>query len=435
MSKKNKSKKNKANKNKTSIQNINKQRDKDLGNWFDGDRAIYSVLAILALIFTLSGLSFATDGRGNPMPYISFFWWLFLLIALTIGSFVDPFFKNNIGISWYKGSVVLMMLACLGLGEALNNNEKQLIDFMIIATGIIGFFGIIFVFRYLVKRHVPVNNESQEKIIVYFLYLAYFLLLAILSIYLLVTYIKWYNGVLFFDNGALVAWDRIGRFLGPQADSMLSLAGSMSIVIILFLIVTYNSTSGKPQCVSIWGIYTALINAFNFLCVYRDDTSFALRVVTSIFASLGSIYVFCAFLMHLLYKYVIPKEKTSYQKKKEMEAAKRKASEAAKRKVSEADKEKKSQHFEYYVDFDVEVDALKEVYDKLIQDDSMKELRNISISFEEAGQYQTKMKCTIRRPFIYNLIGSLASSYDEKMTKKINEKLVVAIHSKIYILR
>lgn len=64
----------------------------------------------------------------------------------------------------------------------------------------------------------------------------------------------------------------------------------------------------------------------------------------------------------------------------------------------------------------------------------MKELRNISISFEEAGQYQTKMKCTIRRPFIYNLFGSLASSYDEKMTKKINEKLVAAIHSKIYIL-
>jgi len=432
MSKKNKSKKNKANK--TSIQNINKQRDKDLGNWYDGDRAIYSILAILALIFTLIGLSFAIEGRDNPLPYISFFWWLFLFIALTIGSFVDPFFKNNIGISWHKGSVVLMMLACLGLGEALNNNEKQLIDFMIIATGIIGFLGIIFVFRYLVKRHVSVKNEAQESNIVYFFYLTYFLLLAILSINLLVTYIKWYNGVLFFDNGALVAWDRIGRFLGPQAENMLSSAGFMSIPIILLLIVTYNSTSGKLQCVSIWGIYTALIYTFNFVCVYRDDTSFALRVVTSIFASLGSIYVFCGFLMPLLYKYVIPKKKTSYQKKKEMEAAKRKASEAAKRKVSEAAKEKKSQHFEYHVDFDVEVDALKEVYDKLIQDDSMKELRNISISFEEAGQYQTKMKCTIRRPFIYNLFGSLASSYDEKMTKKINEKLVAAIRSKIYIL-
>lgn len=94
---------------------------------------------------------------------------------------------------------------------------------------------------------------------------------------------------------------------------------------------------------------------------------------------------------------------------------------------------KRSIFFEYDMIFELEATIVKDAYDEILKNNDMSYYRNLGITFEEVDEFQTKMKFSKRRPFLYNLSSSLAIKYDKKLEQRINQELLTKIKKNIYV--
>ena len=83
--------------------------------------------------------------------------------------------------------------------------------------------------------------------------------------------------------------------------------------------------------------------------------------------------------------------------------------------------------------YSLEATIVKDAYDEILKNNDMSYYRNLGITFEEVDEFQTKMKFSKRRPFLYNLSSSLAIKYDKKLEQRINQELLTKIKKNIYV--
>ena len=80
----------------------------------------------------------------------------------------------------------------------------------------------------------------------------------------------------------------------------------------------------------------------------------------------------------------------------------------------------------------VDEENVKKVIE-ILKNNDMSYYRNLGITFEEVDEFQTKMKFSKRRPFLYNMSSSLAIKYDKKLEQRINQELLTKIKKNIYV--
>lgn len=406
--------------------------------WLDNEHGGFIVVDIVCLVFTIIALAVYFEivaGTGtelDELPFnifatISLIFWTLLCLVLQLSSWIDPFLKFNKSCDFFKGSCrSMIVISCCLLFP-----EKKDIFSLFTMLGAIALIALnIKCLAYLRKYKFNGNFEDTS---------GNRTLTVTLGIEMVAAFIQVCLTLRGLTRNYEISMANVARALNTGIIDwhiyMLAFFSALAaFILIMIMFLFYQRSNIKMQCTIISATYACGFNVFSTIVV-SSKSRYALAIYT--------VAIICTFISYLgAFMAAVGAFDLSLRKIK-MEVAelhnKRKRDDAdsktdvADSKRTKAEKKRRSPFFEYDMVFEMETDALREVYDEVMGGDDMDYFRDMNITIEEVDKFTCKLSCRIRRPFIYNLSAYFSNIYDKKEEHRLTSELISELQNRLYV--
>lgn len=390
--------------------------------WLDNEHGGFIVVDIVCLVFTIIALAVYFEmvaGTGtelDELPFnifatISFIFWILLCLFLQLSSWIDPFLKFNKSCDFFKGSCrSMIVISCCLLFP-----EKKDIFSLFTMLGAIALIALnIKCLAYLRKYKFNGNLKDTS---------GNSTLTVTLGIEMVVAFIQVCLTLRGLTRNYEISMANVARALNTGIIDrhiyMLAFFSALAaFILIMIMFLFYQSSNIKMQCTIISATYACGFNVFSTIVV-SSKSRYALTIYT--------VAIICTFISYLG---AFMAAVGAFDRKRDDADSK---TDVADSKSTKAEKKRRSPFFEYDMVFEMEADALREVYDEVMGGDDMDYFRDMNITIEEVDKFTCKLSCRIRRPFIYNLSAYFSYIYDKKEEHRLTSELISELQNRLYV--
>lgn len=390
--------------------------------WLDNAHGGFIVVDIVCLVFTIISLAVYFEmvaGTGtelDELPFnifatISLIFWILLCLFLQLSSWIDPFLKFNKSCNYFKGSCrSMIVISCCLLFP-----EKKDIFSIFTMLGAIALIALnIKCLAYLRKYKFNGNLKDASGNSTLTVTLGIEMVVAFIQVCLTLRWLTPNYEISMANVARVLSTGIIDRHIYMLA--FFSAQAAFILIMIMFLF--YERSNIKMQCTIISATYACGFNVFSTI-VASSKSRYALAIYT--------VAIICTFISYLDAFMVAV---GAFDRKRDDADSK---TDAADSKSTKAEKKRRSPFFEYDMVFEMEVDALREVYDEVMGGDDMDYFRDMNITIEEVDKFTCKLSCRIRRPFIYNLSAYFSYIYDKKEEHRLTSELISELQNRLYV--
>lgn len=390
--------------------------------WLDNAHGGFIVVDIVCLVFTIIALAVYFEmvaGTGtelDELPFnifatISLIFWILLCLFLQLSSWIDPFLKFNKSCDFFKGSCrSMIVISCCLLFP-----EKKDIFSIFTMLGAIALIALnIKCLAYLRKYKFNGNLKDTSGNSTLTVTLGIEMVVAFIQVCLTLRWLTPNYEISMANVARVLSTGIIDRHIYMLA--FFSAQAAFILIMIMFLF--YERSNIKMQCTIISATYACGFNVFSTI-VASSKSRYALTIYT--------VAIICTFISYLDAFMVAV---GAFDRKRDDADSK---TDAADSKSTKAEKKRRSPFFEYDMVFEMEADALREVYDEVMGGDDMDYFRDMNITIEEVDKFTCKLSCRIRRPFIYNLSAYFSNIYDKKEEHRLTSELISELQNRSYV--
>lgn len=390
--------------------------------WLDNAHGGFIVVDIVCLVFTIIALAVYFEmvaGTGtelDELPFnifatISLIFWILLCLFLQLSSWIDPFLKFNKSCDFFKGSCrSMIVISCCLLFP-----EKKDIFSIFTMLGAIALIALnIKCLAYLRKYKFNGNLKDTSGNRTLTVTLGIEMVVAFIQVCLTLRWLTPNYEISMANIARVLSTGIIDRHIYMLA--FFSAQAAFILIMIMFLF--YERSNIKMQCTIISATYACGFNVFSTI-VASSKSRYALAIYT--------VAIICTFISYLDAFMVAV---GAFDRKRDDADSK---TDAADSKSTKAEKKRRSPFFEYDMVFEMETDALREVYDEVMGGDDMDYFRDMNITIEEIDEFTCKLSCRIRRPFIYNLSAYFSYIYDKKEEHRLTSELISELQNRLYV--
>lgn len=390
--------------------------------WLDNVHGGFIVVDIVCLVFTIIALAVYFEmvaGTGtelDELPFnffaaISLIFWILLCLFLQLSSWIDPFLKFNKSCNYFKGSCRSMLVITF----CLLFPEKKDIFSLFTMLGAIALIALnIKCLAYLRKYKYNGNLKDTSGNSTLTVTLGIEMVVAFIQVCLTLRGLTRNYEISMANVARVLSTGIIDRHIYMLA--FFSAQAAFILIMIMFLF--YQRSNIKMQCTIISATYACGFNVFSTI-VASSKSRYALTIYT-----VAIIYTFISYLGAFMAAV------GAFERKRDDADSKTDATDS---KSTKAEKKRRSPFFEYDMVFEMEADALREVYDEVMGGDDMDYFRDMNITIEEVDKFTCKLSCRIRRPFIYNLSAYFSNIYDKKEEHRLTSELISELQNRSYV--